>query len=81
VDLSAGNATLHDNPTPLSVSRFCLWQEKELLFDELETPVSLADVQSQTIPFTRTRAHVPEFRRILERVEKSCSFRDQTPDR
>ena len=41
MNLSARNATLHDNPAPLTVSRLGLWQKKKLLFDELETPVHL----------------------------------------
>jgi hypothetical protein len=74
VDLNARDTPLNDNPASFKVNCLALRQEQELPFEEMQTPVSLGDVEAQAVAFARTRAHIPEFSRVLERVEEGCSF-------
>ena len=68
VNLNAGHAILHDNPSPLAVDRFGISEKRKAAFDVLGVSLCLFYCEAETVPLFRTRGSIPELGHVLQRI-------------
>jgi len=71
VYLNTQNFVLQDNPPPLSIKRFTVWQETHAGLDGTYLVLRLGNRQAKTIADQRTRHSVPKLSNVLVRVVKN----------
>ena len=65
VNLNAGHAILHDDPSPLAVDRFGIGEKRKAAFDVLGVSLCLFDRKAETVPLLRTSGSIPELGHVL----------------
>ena len=71
VYLNTQNFVLQDNPPPLSIKGFIVWQETHAGLDGTDLPLRFRNCQAKTIAALGTRHSVPKLSNVLVRVVKS----------